>query len=89
MISRTGPLWDFIAGRQSAPAAAETLSWELSWVAPEPGEILAHRDGHSAHHPPGNARVFRMMGRSGLRRATTSNPCPAKADAVPTNRLPV
>jgi acyl-coenzyme A thioesterase PaaI-like protein len=39
LISRTGPFWDFIAGRQPAPAAAEALGWELSWVAPERGEI--------------------------------------------------
>ena len=37
--SRTGPFWDFLAGRRPPPAAAALLGWELSWVAPERGEI--------------------------------------------------
>jgi len=36
---RTGPFWDFLAGRRPPPAAASLLGWELSWVAPERGEI--------------------------------------------------
>ncbi len=39
LISRTWPFWDFLAGRRPAPGAAKTLGWELSWVAPERGEI--------------------------------------------------
>jgi len=35
MINRSGPFWEFLAGRQPAPPAAMTLGWELSWVAPE------------------------------------------------------
>ena len=36
---RTGAFWDVVAGRRPAPAAAATLGWALSWVAPERGEI--------------------------------------------------
>jgi uncharacterized protein (TIGR00369 family) len=36
---RTGPFWDFLAGARPAPPAAELLGWQLSWVAPERGEI--------------------------------------------------
>ncbi len=36
---RSGPFWEFLAGRQPAPPAAAMLGWELSWVAPERGEI--------------------------------------------------
>src|SRR5258708_23041406 len=39
MISRSGPFWEFLAGRQPVPPAAATLGWELSWVAPERREI--------------------------------------------------
>jgi uncharacterized protein (TIGR00369 family) len=39
LSDRTGPFWDFLAGRQPGPAAAALLGWELSWVAPERGEI--------------------------------------------------
>jgi uncharacterized protein (TIGR00369 family) len=36
---RSGPFWDAIEGRAPAPPAAVLLGWELSWVAPERGEI--------------------------------------------------
>jgi uncharacterized protein (TIGR00369 family) len=36
-VSRSGAFWEFLEGRRPAPAA--TLGWELSWVAPERGEI--------------------------------------------------
>lgn len=36
---RTGPFWEFLAGRRPAPPAAAALGWQLSWVAPERGEI--------------------------------------------------
>jgi uncharacterized protein (TIGR00369 family) len=36
---RSGPFWEFVGGRAPAPPAAVTLGWELSWVAPERGEI--------------------------------------------------
>ncbi len=36
---RTGPFWDFLAGARPAPPAADLLGWQLSWVAPERGEI--------------------------------------------------
>ena len=37
--SRAGPFWEVLDGRRPAPQAAATLGWELSWVAPERGEI--------------------------------------------------
>jgi uncharacterized protein (TIGR00369 family) len=36
---RSGPFWEFVAGRRPAPPAAVTLGWELVRVAPERGEI--------------------------------------------------
>lgn len=36
---RTGPFWDVLSGGRPAPPAAELLGWQLSWVAPERGEI--------------------------------------------------
>jgi uncharacterized protein (TIGR00369 family) len=37
--ARSGPFWDALDGRRPLPPAAATLGWELSWVAPERGEI--------------------------------------------------
>jgi uncharacterized protein (TIGR00369 family) len=37
--ARSGPFWDALDGRHPLPPAAATLGWELSWVAPERGEI--------------------------------------------------
>jgi uncharacterized protein (TIGR00369 family) len=36
---RSGPFWEFLAGRRPAPPAAATLGWKLVRVAPELGEI--------------------------------------------------
>ncbi len=56
-VSRSGPFWEFLAGRRPAPPAAVTLGWELSWVAPERGEIEVRfeaRDGFT--NPMGNVQ---------------------------------
>jgi len=39
MDERSGPFWDFVNGTRPAPPCAETLGWQLSWVAPDRGEI--------------------------------------------------
>jgi uncharacterized protein (TIGR00369 family) len=36
---RSGPFWDFLAGRQPPPPAAAALGWTLSQVDPDRGEI--------------------------------------------------
>jgi|HubBroStandDraft_1064217.scaffolds.fasta_scaffold09891_6 uncharacterized protein (TIGR00369 family) len=36
---RTGPFWEAIEGRAPMPPAAVLLGWQLSWIAPERGEI--------------------------------------------------
>lgn len=36
---RSGPFWEFLNGQRPAPPAAALLGWQLSWVAPERGEI--------------------------------------------------
>ncbi len=57
MISRSGPFWEFLAGRQPAPPAAMTLGWELSWVAPERGEIEVFFDARADFaNPMGNVQ---------------------------------
>jgi uncharacterized protein (TIGR00369 family) len=57
MINRSGPFWEFLAGRQSAPPAAMTLGWELSWVAPERGEIEVFFDARADFaNPMGNVQ---------------------------------
>jgi uncharacterized protein (TIGR00369 family) len=38
-VSRAGPFWDAVSGRQPLPPAAAMLGWGLSRVAPERGEI--------------------------------------------------
>jgi uncharacterized protein (TIGR00369 family) len=46
--SRFGPFWEILNGQRPAPPAAAMLGWELSWVAPERGEIevmFSARDG--------------------------------------------
>ena len=56
-VSRSGPFWEFLDGRRPAPPAAATLGWELSWVAPERGEIevcFEARAGFS--NPMGNVQ---------------------------------
>ena len=47
VMSRRGAFWDFLAGRASAPPAAAMLGWELSWVAPERGEIEVFFDART------------------------------------------
>ena len=47
VMSRTGAFWDFLAGRAPAPPAAAMLGWELSWVAPERGEIEVFFDART------------------------------------------
>jgi uncharacterized protein (TIGR00369 family) len=44
---RSGPFWEFLAGRRPAPPAAALLGWELSWVAPERGEIEVFFDARA------------------------------------------
>ena len=57
MINRSGPFWEFLAGRQPAPPAAMTLGWELSWVAPERGEIEVFFDARADFaNPMGNVQ---------------------------------
>ena len=57
MINRSGPFWEFLAGRQSAPPAAMTLGWELSSVAPERGEIEVFFDARADFaNPMGNVQ---------------------------------
>jgi uncharacterized protein (TIGR00369 family) len=56
-VGRSGPFWEFLEGRRPAPQAAATLGWELSWVAPERGEIEVFfdaRDGFT--NPMGNVQ---------------------------------
>jgi len=38
--------WEFLDGKRPAPPAAAMLGWELSWVAPERGEIEVFFDAH-------------------------------------------
>jgi len=55
--ARTGPFWDFLAGRSPAPPAAALLGWQLSWVAPERGEIEVNFDAHVGFaNPMGNVQ---------------------------------
>jgi uncharacterized protein (TIGR00369 family) len=55
LASRTGPFWDFLAGRHPAPPAAATLGWELSWVSPDRGEIEVFFDASDRFvNPMGN-----------------------------------
>lgn len=61
-ISRSGPFWEFLAGRQPAPPAAVTLGWELSWVAPERGEIEVFFNGRADGRITGTGRVVHRGG---------------------------
>lgn len=45
--SRSGPFWEIVDGRRPAPPAAATLGWQLSWVAPEHGEIEVFLDARN------------------------------------------
>jgi uncharacterized protein (TIGR00369 family) len=55
--SRSSPFWQVLDGRRPPPAAAVTLGWELSWVAPERGEIEVFFDArHGFTNPMGNVQ---------------------------------
>lgn len=57
MATRSGPFWEFLAGRLPAPPAAATLGWQLSWVAPERGEIEVVFDARDCFtNPMGNVQ---------------------------------
>lgn len=57
MATRSGPFWEFLAGRLPAPPAAATLGWQLSWVAPERGEIEVFFDARDCFtNPMGNVQ---------------------------------
>jgi len=54
---RSGGIWEFLAGRQPAPPAAATLGWQLSWIAPERGEIEVFFEALPAFtNPMGNVQ---------------------------------
>ncbi|HYK33969.1 MAG TPA: PaaI family thioesterase [Streptosporangiaceae bacterium] len=56
-MTRSGPFWEFLAGRLPAPPAAATLGWQLSWVAPERGEIEVAFDARDCFtNPMGNVQ---------------------------------
>ena len=49
--------WEFLDGKRPAPPAAAMLGWELSWVAPERGEIEVFFDAHEGFaNPMGNVQ---------------------------------
>ena len=55
--SRSGPFWAFLDGRLPAPPATATLGWDLSWVAPERGEIEVFFTAHEGFiNPMGNVQ---------------------------------
>src|SRR5258708_14538101 len=57
MSGRSGQFWNFLAGGQPVPPAAATLGWELSWVAPERGEIEVFFDARAGFaNPMGNVQ---------------------------------
>jgi uncharacterized protein (TIGR00369 family) len=54
---RSGAFWEFLDGKRPAPPAAAMLGWELSWVAPERGEIEVFFDAHQGFaNPMGNVQ---------------------------------
>jgi uncharacterized protein (TIGR00369 family) len=56
-VTRSGPFWDFLAGRQPGPPAATTLGWTLSRVDPDRGEIEVFFDASSGFaNPVGNVQ---------------------------------
>jgi uncharacterized protein (TIGR00369 family) len=55
--SRSGPFWEVLGGQRPPPPAALTLGWELSWVAPERGEIEVFFDArHDFTNPMGHVQ---------------------------------
>lgn len=54
---RSGPFWDAMAGTAPMPPAAVLLGWELSWLAPERGEIeVFFEAGEQFTNPMGNVQ---------------------------------
>ena len=53
---RSGPFWEFLAGRQPAPPAAAALGWSLSRVDPDRGEIEVRFDASGFANPAGNVQ---------------------------------
>jgi uncharacterized protein (TIGR00369 family) len=54
---RPGAFWEFLDGKRPAPPAAAMLGWELSWVAPERGEVEDFFDAHQGFaNPMGNVQ---------------------------------
>ncbi|HVV10640.1 PaaI family thioesterase [Amycolatopsis sp.] len=54
---RSGPFWDFVAGRSAAPPAARTLGWELVSVDPGAGRIkVRFTAGEDFLNPWGNVQ---------------------------------
>lgn len=51
-VGRSGPFWDFVAGRSPAPPVAATLGWKLSSIAPERGEIEVFFTAHEGFTNP-------------------------------------
>jgi uncharacterized protein (TIGR00369 family) len=51
-VTRSGPFWDFLAGRSPAPPAAAALGWKLSSIAPEHGEIEVFFAAHEGFTNP-------------------------------------
>jgi len=49
---RTGPFWDFIAGRGEPPPAARTLGWSLIAIDPDLGTIEVAFDAPEAFTNP-------------------------------------
>jgi uncharacterized protein (TIGR00369 family) len=57
LVTRSGPFWDMVKGREPPPPAAATLGWTLSWVAPERGEIEVIFDASDRFtNPMGNVQ---------------------------------
>jgi uncharacterized protein (TIGR00369 family) len=55
--SRSSPFWQVLDGQRPPPPAAVTLGWELSWVAPERGEIEVFFDArHDFTNPMGTVQ---------------------------------
>jgi uncharacterized protein (TIGR00369 family) len=53
---RSGPFWEFLAGRQAPPPAAAALGWALLRVDPGRGEIEVRYDASGFANPVGNVQ---------------------------------
>ncbi len=49
---RTGPFWDFVAGRVAAPPAAQTLGWRLEEIDPDAGTAQIRFDARDEFTNP-------------------------------------